>query len=366
MTNSVKITLHILLLLSLFFNSCNGQSKSQPKKVTSDSKLAIGQSKIVKTQGSDEYQGISCGIEDHAGNLWFGTGGEGVYRYDGELFTQFSIKNGLCSNVVGAIFEDRDKNIWVGTKNGLCRFDGKTMKQISINFNASFQSPSSNNSNPSNQVFCIMQDKKGILWFGTTDGVFCYNGINFSAFLDNNTVVNDSSLTLKNVQCMFEDKKENIWFGSGPMAFEGLCLYDGKTLAKVNLKNENWIRNIAEGKDGTLVFTTRHIGIFTFDEKNFSPFTKPQELKNDLLTYILADSKGNIWYASDYVNDNDITTGGFWRFDKKSFTEFTKKDGLTNTSVSFILEDKNKNIWIGTRNNGLYCFNGKTFTSFYE
>jgi len=363
MKNSVKIALYIFQLLFLFFNFCHAQSTTQAQ---GNSSLAEKRLKIVKTHGSDEFQGISCGIQDHEGNLWFGAGGEGVYRYDGKLFEQFSVHNGLCSNDVGAIFEDRNNNVWIGTNNGLCCYDGKTMKHIAINLGGSFTYPSTGTNPVSDHVHCIMQDKKGILWFGTAAGVFCYDGISFSVFLDRGNMENKSKLTLKDVQCIFEDQKGNIWFGSGPMAFEGLCVYDGKTLTKAGLENEDWIRKIAESNDGKLLITTRRIGIFTFDGKTFARLTAPPELSNILLTYALEDSKGNFWFGSDYLKNNDITTGGLWKFDKKLFTRFTKKDGLRNTSTCFILEDKNKNIWIGTRNNGLYFFDGKTFTSFYE
>lgn len=74
-----------------------------------------------------------------------------------------------------------------------------------------------------NDVFySIMQDKKGIIWFGTKDGVVCYDGNNYTRFLDDYSIKNDSSLTLKYVQCIFEDKNGNLWFGSGPMAFDGI------------------------------------------------------------------------------------------------------------------------------------------------
>ncbi|HXS36054.1 MAG TPA: two-component regulator propeller domain-containing protein [Flavipsychrobacter sp.] len=371
MANTGKTTLHILLLATLLFNSCNGQTQSPPKKAIGETKvITTGKSKIIKTQGSNEYQNVCCGLEDKKGNLWFGTSGEGVYRYDGKLFIQFTIQNGLSSNTVRSILEDKNGNIWIGTKDGLCCFDGKVMKQISINKNSPFQSFSSNSNYASmgtrNEFFSIMQDKKGILWFGATDGVYCYDGKTFTAFFDNHNAINDSNLTLKSVRCIYEDKKGNIWFGSGPMAFEGLCVYDGKALTRVKLKNENWIRSITEDGNGNLLLATRHIGVITFNGENFSDFPTPQNLKKDLLNYIFTDREGHIWYASDYVNDDDITTGGFWRFDGKSFNEFTKKDGLSNTSATFILEDRNRNIWVGTRNNGLYCYNGKTFTNFSE
>jgi ligand-binding sensor domain-containing protein len=48
------------------------------------------------------------------GNLWFGTTGEGVYKYDGKSFSQFTASNGLNSNKVYCILEDKDGKIWIG------------------------------------------------------------------------------------------------------------------------------------------------------------------------------------------------------------------------------------------------------------
>jgi len=366
-----KIVRYILLFAAFYMHSCKGHTQSQsPQNITKANAVAIGKPKLTKTQGSNEYQDICCGLEDKNGNLWFGTTGEGVYRYDGKLFSQFTIQNGLSSNYVCSMLEDKNGNIWIGTKEGLCCFDGNAMKRITLNKNSSFQSFNPNkNYSPtenSNSVFCIMQDAKGILWLGTTDGVYCFNGKNFTAFPDNFNVINKNKLTLKSVQCIYEDKRENLWFGSGPMAFEGLSLYDGKALTKIELKNENWIRGMSEDENGNLLLTTRRIGVVSFNGETFSEFPTPRNLKKDLLTYVFTDRQGYMWYASDYINDADITTGGFWRFDGQSFHEFSKKDGMSNTSVTFILEDKNKNIWIGTRNTGLYCYDGKSFTNFSE
>jgi len=196
--------------------------------------------------------------------------------------------------------------------------------------------------------------------------MYCYNGKSFSYFLDNIGITNNSKLTLKSVQCMFEDAKGNLWFGAGPQSQEGLSLFDGKSLTNFKPKDEGWIRKIAQDKNGNLLFDTRHIGLITFNGKTFSDFPQPQNLRKELLTAILADSKGNIWYGSDYTNNNDVTTGGLWKFDGKSFVEYSKKDGLGNTSIYSLKEDKAGNIWIGTRNCGLYRYNGQTFETFSE
>jgi hypothetical protein len=68
---------------------------------------------------------VSCGCRDHSGNLWFGTYGGGVSRYDGKSFSNFTSAQGLPNNNVYAILEDKNYNIWFATYNGgICRYDG--------------------------------------------------------------------------------------------------------------------------------------------------------------------------------------------------------------------------------------------------
>lgn len=372
MTTKIKNPIFFLLLLSMFFTSCHSQTKTEKPnvKVVKQPSFTSKNLKLTKTQGTDEYQNVHCGLQDRQGNLWFGTTGEGVYRYDGKLFTQFTEKDGLNSNKVWSILEDTSGNIWFGTDNGISRFDGETISTVSLPVNGgaiSYPNASQNNSTePKNAVWSMMQDKVGVIWFGTDNGVFCYNGKSFSPFLEGPKIINESELTLKSVQCMFEDKNGDLWFGSGPMAFEGIALYDGKHLTNFKPQSEGWIRKIAEDKNGNLLFATRHIGVIAYDAKNFTGFSEPQNIRKDLISTILTDSKGNIWYGADYTSDNDITTGGFWRFDGKSFVRFTKKEGLDNSSVYSLTEDKVGNIWIGTRNCGLYRYDGQIFTAFSE
>lgn len=149
-----------------------------------------------------------------------------------------------------------------------------------------------------------------------------------------------------------------MWLGSGSQAQEGIVLFDGRSLTNFKPANEGWIRTITEDKYGTIILATRQNSLIPYDGNTFSKYSSPKELGEDLLNNILVDSKGNVWYGSDYSNDRDPSTGGVWKFDGKSFTEFTKKDGLSNSSAYAFIEDKAGNIWIGTRDNGLYRYDG--------
>ena len=105
---------------------------------------------------------VLCSItEDKTGNLWFGTYGGGVSRYDGKSFTTFTTAQGLANNIVWSITEDKTGNLWFGTDGGgVSRYDGK-----------SFSTFTTAQGLANNFVRSITEDKTGNLWFGTSEGL---------------------------------------------------------------------------------------------------------------------------------------------------------------------------------------------------
>ena len=73
--------------------------------------------------------------QDRQGQMWFGSIGGGVSRYDGELFTTFTTRDGLAGNDVLCILENRSGRLWVGTADGVSRWDG----QLFVNFSPDYE-----------------------------------------------------------------------------------------------------------------------------------------------------------------------------------------------------------------------------------
>jgi len=145
-----------------------------------------------------------------------------------------------------------------------------------------------------------MQDKSGKLWFGTTKGVYCFNGTSTSRFLEDNNVINKDSLLLKMIDAILEDKNRNIWFGSS--AGEGICRFDGKSLARltpnVTLKEFGYVRvmSILEDKNGNLLFGTG-VGAYRYDGKTLTNFAKQAGIH--WVYSIIKDKKANLWFATE-------------------------------------------------------------------
>jgi ligand-binding sensor domain-containing protein len=364
----------LFLALTVAFSSCHGQVKKDlPKEAISEPKtIPTGQPILIKTQGSQPGDNVHCSLQDKAGNLWFGTTGEGLYKYDparrsdsaslragGKSFSQFTATNGLKSNMINHMLEDKDGKIWIATTAGACFYDGKTFIEIQTPLPIDMSATK-------HDVFSIMQDKRGKLWFATINGVYIYDGKLFTPFTFNEGVSGYMNKK-NNAEYILEDKAGYIWFGGRGNA--GVFRYDpvGKSIINLKPDGDNWAWPVLQDKNGNIWFSNWG-GAYRYDGKSFTSFTKEDGLLSGTIVRMIEDRKGNIWFGCGREN------GGICRYDPsaalraggESFTCFTTKDGLINNDIWSILEDNAGNLWIGTRNTGLSRYNGKTFTTFSE
>jgi len=286
-----------------------------------------------KLQGLKNNSVESNIIQDKKGNLWFGTWGAGVTKYDGRSFTHYSTPQGLSDDVVYCISEDKKGNLWFGARNGdLNKYDGKSFAHYSIGFTGR----------------SIIEDKSGNLWFGTRGGLSKFDGKSFTIY----TTL--QGLNSNGVSEILEDKKGNLWFDAGA---RGLTKYDGKSFTHYTIPqglSANGISYILEDKNRVLWIGTWGSGIYKFDGKSFTNYTTAQGLIADVVVMIIEDKNGNLW----------ICTGkGVNKYDGKSFTHFGIDQGLSSY-IQSILEDKSGNLWIGTGGNGLTKYGGGSFTHY--
>lgn len=313
MVDRCIIHVHALLL----FASCSGQV-SRPAAVISGT-ASSSQVVVGDTNQIDAY--VVAAFEDSKGNLWFGTNGQGVARYDGTALRYFSIAEGLIDNVVTGIAEDGAGNLWFGTQAGASRFDGKAF----TGFGPAEGLPGAG---------CkMLVDHTGGVWAGTSEGVFRSDGERFRAF--DLPIPKMDEITYKmapgKVWDLFEDAKGNIWIARDGY---GACKYDPSA---------------ALGTGGTA----------------FTHFTKKDGLCSNNVASIAEDAKGNIWFGS-ITSDHPryIEEGGVSRFDGKSFTRFPEVRGLTANDIYNLFTDRSGNVWIGAVRVGAYRYDGTTFTLF--
>jgi ligand-binding sensor domain-containing protein len=110
-------------------------------------------------------------FQDKAGNLWFGTNGDGACRYDGKSLRYFTVKDGLSGMAIRGIQQAADGTLWFGTDGGVSRFDGTR-----------FTTYTEKDGLGDNGIWSLLLDKAGNLWAGTTKGVYRFDGKSFQHF----------------------------------------------------------------------------------------------------------------------------------------------------------------------------------------
>jgi len=377
-TYRFKNSIFSLLLVSMFFTSCNGQtSTNQTTNNTNSANKKEEHPKIVRTLGT-QYENVGCQLLDKDGNLWFTISGEGAYRYDGKSFINFTTKDGLCNNNVSAIIQDRAGNILLGTNSGICKYDGNKFSKYPVPDTLS--------------ITCMLEDKDGNLWFGTMGkGIYRYNGATLDNFLNSTDHVFNLGSTNQLILDILQDKNGNLWFSSWNGG--GVWRYDGKEFknflppedyyktnqdgrnvnnsqsisefSSINFSSQlqdhitdDMIFSMTEDKAGNIWFATRRHGACRYDGKSFTSFTENEGFVSYGIYSILEDKKGNMWFSTE--------KNGVYRYDGKTFTNFTTTNGLVHNSVFSILEDKDGNLWFGTRWFGLSRYDGKSFTTFSQ
>ncbi|MCP4217052.1 MAG: hypothetical protein GY765_20560 [bacterium] len=250
-------------------------------------------------------------------------------------FRNYLERSGLPSPIVYCIARDSKGYLWLGTNNGLSRFDG-----------VKFTHFKKKNGLRDNKINTILEDRKGNIWIGTDKGVnrFASGGIVHYE--------NESNLTRAGIYCIAEDKEGKLWFGTS----KGLGRLDGKTFRGFTPKDglkAGKIYSIAIGNTDRIWLGTDH-GLVCRQKGRFSDFLTDPEIPRDSINALMIDSGGNLWIG---------TAKGLYCLRQGKPTFYTKKDGLIDDFVTAIIEDRNGNIWLGTWN-GISLFSGGNFTNY--
>lgn len=338
-------------IVLVFFVSCSSGTEQLKQKPEKQLISEIGGAKSLKIEPSFKSlsENVHCGFMDKKGNLWFGTTGHGVYKYDGQWFTNYTVKDGLGDGWVTTICHDNEGNILLGTGSGLFVYNGELIK------------PFKKEGALVNQAIKkLYRDKKGQLWIATgSNGVYKYDGEAFNNILAN--ADNDLGLSLNGVSGITEDTEGNIWMATWPPDVEGIIQYNGKSLTRLKAtkgSNDSLFHCAITDKNGTLWFGSRNNGVFTYDGEVFTKLFTDEPLNSEAIYDLIEDSKGNIWFTTE--------ANGAYKYDGKKLTNFTTKDGLLNDSVFSVVEDKEGNLWFGARDVSLSRFDGERFVGFSE
>jgi len=364
----MKLNTIILFSILTILTSCNGQNASSISNSTRnelDSSIAIGDTV------SELDKSIWVIFQDKNNNIWFGSDGQGVYRYDSKTILHFSTKDGLLNNRIRGIQEDNLGNVFISSLEGINKFDGEKFTTLPVIESNEWKLDS-------NDLWFSILGKTGEYGPYRYDGKSLHH-LKFPKHYMEDEYYRDSpnlSWSPYEVYTIYKDSKGNIWLGTSNF---GICRFDGKSLSWMYEEHLSLIegggsfgiRSIIEDKDGKFWFcnTSYRYNILppslTEKDKILINYKREKGIDNlkapegkDMIYFmsVIEDNKGDLWMVT-YEQ-------GVWRYDGKSITHYSVKDGSKDITLFSIYKDKQGDIWLGTHEAGAYKFNGKTFEKF--
>ena len=281
-------------------------------------------------------------IQDKQGYLWLGTQ-EGVARFDGVRFKVYNKRNTkqISNNWIRVLYEDSSGNLWIGTYGGLVRLANETFTAYTTVDGLS-----------NNIILSICEDREKNLWIGTEKGLNRMREDRITPYSI------EPGLTNSIVQAIYEDREGGLWFGTRG---SGLChLEKGKftTYTSAQGLTNDSINAIYEDRHKNLWIGTNGGGLYVMKKGKlpFYAYTSKDGLSNDVIRDIHEDREGNLWIATH--------GGGLSRLTDGKLSSFTKKHGLSDDIVLSLCEDAEGILWIGTWGGGLNCLKNGKFTPY--
>jgi len=273
-------------------------------------------------------------VQTRDGYLWIGTQ-EGLARFDGLNFTVFDKENtpAFKSNDIRFLHEDGQGRLWISTSYGLvCRHNGQ------------FTSFTENEGLPDNSIGPVVEDTNGNVWIGTGGGLSRFENGNFKTL----TVEQGLSRNVIQTLCARANGTLLVGTSAGVQSLSGDRFTPWNTLPNVPAAN---ISAIAESKNGQLWFGTLD-GLYGVEREAATPVLIT--LPNSRVSALRIDREGALWIA---------TAGGVARLLNGNIESLSSTDGLSSNLVLSLFEDREGSIWIGTEAGGLNLLKSKKFNT---
>lgn len=258
------------------------------------------------------------------GTLWAGTIGHGIFALDANTASVISAPASLPSNTVLDIFEDREKNLWIGMQAGLLRLSKTPVSILPL--------PEATDSD----FGTVYQDPQGVLWVASTHLYELKNGVATPHLFP--------GLAGVKVRNLLRTRNGSLWLGTDG---NGVFLLSGQKLTQFTTKQglvNNFCRALLQSRDGSIWIATDE-GVSHRIGNGFTNYQVKDGLAYFSTRALLEDRNGDIWIGTDrgitHLHDgliqNDVVT-----------------EMLHQEKVWTMHEDSDGGLWFGTRNDGLY------------
>ncbi|MEB0280803.1 MULTISPECIES: two-component regulator propeller domain-containing protein [unclassified Mucilaginibacter] len=321
---------------------------------------------ITTEQGLTQIN-VNCVRQDSRGLMWIGTR-NGLNRYDGYRFTTFrndaKNRNSISNNMINDMVEDKAGNIWLATQEGLNRYNRKLGY-----FTRYVHDDRDPKSISTNLISRLALDSSGNIWVATQNSGLDYFNLKKGTFQHHlHDDADPMSIADNNARTIFIDSRQKVWVGT---ASGGLAVYNSKrnSFDKVmgtspGILTAKNIYCLFEDDQKRLWIGSQDAGLFRYDQ-GMNRFTHYQHLEGDTGTlssdavYSLGnDEAGNLWVGTEN-GGLSILNKRTGRFDTYMHDE-VDYNSLNGNSIYSICRDRSGNMWLGAFGGGINLFRKST------
>jgi ligand-binding sensor domain-containing protein/signal transduction histidine kinase len=256
------------------------------------------------------------------------------------------------------VHKDRDGILWIGTEDGLNRFDPATER-----FQRYFHDPLDSASICSNGITSLCEDRSGNLWIGTEQGLDKLEPGKQGFIHYTDDPRHPGGLGNDMIRCLYFDSRGRLWIGTYG---GGLNVYDGTFISYQNNPmdprsiSSNYVLSVCEDSAGAIWAGTDGGGLNVFERHSgrfFSCKNKaedPNSISNNRITSIFQDKAGGLWFGT-YGGGVNLYYRKIQKFHHYK-QEPNNPNSLNYNMIRGIFEDHEGILWIGTENKGLNRF----------
>lgn len=248
-------------------------------------------------------------------------------------------ESGLPESSVMAVAQTADSYLWLGTENGLFRFDGSTFSAFDR-----LNTPELGD----NSITALHVDRNGVLWIGTAGrGIVQWKNGKFDR-------PEGQQRSSDSITGFYENASGQIWAGTDG---NGVVVFSGAASKRYTTSSglpDNSVFAVAGNAEGQLWLATQ-AGITELSDGHFSRTIAAGRVPAGEATALLCDQSGTLWIGTRRT--------GLYRLRDRDLSHFGPESGLSSNAISSIYQDKAGTLWIGTLDNGVNRFYGGTITS---
>ncbi|HYW74853.1 MAG TPA: two-component regulator propeller domain-containing protein, partial [Pyrinomonadaceae bacterium] len=313
-------------------------------------------------------------VQDSRGYLWFCTS-EGLSRFDGYKFVNYGTEQGLPGREVNDFLETRGGVYWVATNKGLARFNPDPLPPA--NTPGAAGSPQRfvvyhpADEPDAQNVSVIYEDHAGVIWCGTTAGLFRLDQLNGGWVFSFTDIIQPAALEHdKTPRSIIEDRRHSLWIGAESGLYRRTP--DGVTeryTAEEGLPKFGNGRALLEDHEGRLWLGTGS-GLFQLvtdpsphRQVVESVYTTRNGLSDNNVNSLFESADGRFWVGTG-VGLSELLPAQ--PRDGPAFRNYTPANGLSDSAPTSIAEDHQHNLWIGTAYGGVIRLAASGFTSYYQ